>query len=243
MDVGILFQGTGLTFFQYLVIIKIESTINHCTTTIYVLLNKSQPDDSAMGFDLLQSNNNIFELGYRFCTSLFTNYKIKLSQLYQSRTRGDSTELNTLMCAQQQLPPVLVCLTFQQQNFKQLFQEKDNILKQIAVRATKAACLNQPKNQKNQLYLSGSFCWKYSHNFNQSILKQLSHERSVGQLSQQFVENLEFIFCIELNYNRMKIKLSLYQLQSIFRRLLPAQLYRYSNQNFKVKTMAFQFVK
>ncbi|CAL6025063.1 Hypothetical_protein [Hexamita inflata] len=54
----------------------------------------------------------------------------------------------------------------QQQNYKYQFQEKDNILKQIAVPATKAAYLNNPKNQKNQLYLSGSFCWKYSYNFN-----------------------------------------------------------------------------
>ncbi|CAL6088860.1 Hypothetical_protein [Hexamita inflata] len=77
----------------------------------FILLKQQQHNDAVMAFELFKYSNMLVELG-QFCTHLFLNYKKKLLQLYQSRTCGDSTELNTLLCLQKQLPPVLVCLAF-----------------------------------------------------------------------------------------------------------------------------------
>ncbi|CAL6104656.1 Hypothetical_protein [Hexamita inflata] len=77
------------------------------------------------------------------------------------------------------------------------------------------------------------------------ILKQLSPERSVCQLSQQFVENLEFKICIQLNYNRYNedqvVFISIIINFSLITACSAVQIFRLKN--FKVKTMAFQFVK
>ncbi|CAL6045703.1 Hypothetical_protein [Hexamita inflata] len=78
---------------------------------LIIIFKQQQHNDAVMAFELFKYSNMLVELG-QFCTHLFLNYKKKLLQLYQSRTCGDSIELNTLLCLQKQLPPVLVCLAF-----------------------------------------------------------------------------------------------------------------------------------
>ncbi|CAL6030907.1 Hypothetical_protein [Hexamita inflata] len=88
-----------------------KSKLNLTQRKFFILLKQQQHNDAVMAFELFKYSNMLVELGW-FRTHLFLNYKKKLLQLYQSRTYGDSTELNTLLCLQKQLPPVLVCLAF-----------------------------------------------------------------------------------------------------------------------------------